>query len=620
VNSPKTLQMTGVPVDDWKLQLQANQIFNASSRITRAMVEIALQSMQMQTCVSVLKLEQAIETRCYSEFSTIWSQFDAIGQKHSATLFNHVKTIQQLKVFDHFQLECLIGKATAQKLKESVAKLPIFAPQVIDVCFVDRHLVTQECTWEVKMLVQSSSTLRECRVNIVAGIWHGAASIVKRHYLLQESGPANCITFNVKTKSNEKHIIVHMAVSSCSHAGIDREIIYKCAINWAEAKKPSISRIEEINEKTLEVLGKKKTEVEASKDFVEEFQETEHLHDAPATQAKPRQKIPKDSGTINSDEPMKFTEKQLGLLPNKALKTVAQIKTKKGEQRLEWTDDEDELVFQEELFKHMDHPISIEQNNLRHDARIERQRVPRHRGLDDGIMQERSAQIMNQGFPLVSKSVQQNSFFSFQESNPVKVNQLQWRDAATRLGEQHIQNEQEPIRESRNPFASFAYQPEQKELTLSRNPQVIEKIPDMRALAQTSEQKANIFPRKITFDNDPSMLATGSQAMNPRSNSARFEGMPWCAADSEQKGNLIHAQRIEQTKTITPQNNVVQVVKKHCFAWNLLKLTPSLQLLSMYKTLRGSRVVSNFDPQSNTTETENQSLKNLVSNRAASIV
>jgi Sec63 Brl domain len=70
VNSPKTLQMTGVPVDDWKLQLQANQIFNVSSRITRAMVEIALQSMQMQTCVSVLKLEQAIETRCYSEFST----------------------------------------------------------------------------------------------------------------------------------------------------------------------------------------------------------------------------------------------------------------------------------------------------------------------------------------------------------------------------------------------------------------------------------------------------------------------------------------------------------------------------------------------------------------------
>jgi hypothetical protein len=235
-------------------------------------------------------------------------------------------------------------------------------------------------------------------------------------------------------------------------------------------------------------------------------------------------------------------------------------------------------------------------------------------------MQERSAQIMNQGFPLVSKSVQQNSFFSFQESNPVKVNQLQWRDAVTRLGEQHIQNEQEPIRESQNPFASFAYQPVQKELTLSRNPQVIQKIPDSRALTQTSEQKANMFPRKITFDNDPSILATGSQVMNPRYDSARFEGMPWYAADSEQKGNSIHAQRIEQTKTITPQSNVVQVVKKHCFAWNLLKLTPSLQLLSMYKTLRGSRVVSNFDPQSNTTETENQSLKNLVSNRAASIV
>ena len=156
---------------------------------------------------------------------------------------------------------------------------------------------------------------------------------------MQESGPANSIIFTVTTKSNERNIIIHLAVLSCTHAGIDREIIYKCAINSPDAKRPSAGRIDEINEKTLEVLAKKtKNESAVAKDSMEEFQGIDRFHESQATQAKrkPKQTVAKDHDAMSIDE------KQLSLLPNKALRTVATIKKKTAQQQLELTDDENE--------------------------------------------------------------------------------------------------------------------------------------------------------------------------------------------------------------------------------------------------------------------------------------
>jgi hypothetical protein len=586
------------------------------------MVEIALQSMQMQTCVSILKLEQAVETRCYSEFSTIWSQFDAIGHKHSVTLFNHVKTIHQLKTFDHFQLESLIGKATAQKLRESVLKLPIVAPQIVDVHFVDQNSMTQQCKWEVKMLLQSSSTSRECRVNILAGLWHGAASLVKRHFLV-ESGPANCMTFMVTTKSREKNVIIHMAVLSCTHAGIDREIIYKCAINWADSNTPSLGRIEEINEKTLEVLGKKKSENEASKDFVEENEDTNQARDSQATQTKlkSKQKLPRDHSVMTLEETVKFSEKQLSLLPNKALKTVSEIKKKKtAEQRFELTDDEDELVFQEELFNQMDHPESTEQKWLLAEEREKSQQIGQRRAVESGKTQGNSAPVVNQGMPDLS-NFQQISSFSHQESNSINYNHWPRRDQATRQGYQSTQNVQhESIYEDRNPFANFAYKPVQKELCLSKNPQALEKIPEFRTPVKASTQQA-MLPRKITFDTESSFSALEPRMTHPRSEYARLEAS-WRTAGCEQTGFSIKDPKIHEAQvTAAPGNNVVQVIDMHRAVCSLpTELTPSLQLLSMYKTFRASKTVCNFLPISDTVESESKTLKSQVSNRAASIV
>ena len=564
----KLLQLTGVSIDDWKLQLQTNQIFNVSSRITRAMVEIALQSMQMQTCVSVLKLEQAIETRCYSEFSTIWSQFDAIGHKHSATLFNHVKTIQQLKAFDHFQLESLIGKATAQKLKDSVSKLPNFLPQLVDVRFLDKNLTNHDCKWEVKVLVRCLTKLQECRVNILAGLWNGTVSIVKRHYLLQESGPENFMTFTVTTKSGDRNMIVQLAILSTTHAGIDREIIYKCAINWADAKTPSIGRIEEINEKTLEILGRKKSECE--KDCVEENQEKDALHDPQDVQAKskPKQKLPKDQGiTMSFHEPLKFTDKQLGLLPNKTLKTVAEIKKKKSEQRLELTDDENELAFEDELFKQMDNPKSTEQRRFHHDVGKEPHQTYQKHVMEARQMNEKSVHVMNQEQSIVKNWPQNMLPFSPQESTSIEFNHLLRRDQATKKDEQSIQIEQQPsYNEYRNPFAPFAYKPVQRGYEFSKHPQVLERIPTFTTLAKTSEKQANLLPRKITSENDSLVLASDTRFINQSSDkNSHFQGMHWSNAESEHEGHSIHTQHMNETKLTTPQNaGMVQVVCMHC--------------------------------------------------------
>ena len=567
-------QLCGIPIDDWKLQLQANQVFNVSSRITRAMVEIALQSMQMQTCVSVFKLEQAIETRCYSEFSTIWSQFDAIGQKHSAALFGHVETIQQFKTFDSFQLECLIGKATAQKLKDSVAKLPIFAPQLLEIRFLDRNNVTQDCKWEVKMLIQSMSALRESRVNILAGIWRGCAAVVKRHFLLQDDGPANNITFTITTKPNERNIIIHMAVLSCSYAGIDREIIYKCAVNWADPKKPFASRIEEVNEKTLEVLGKKKADTVAANDHDEEFQENDQQDDSQATHAKrkPKQIAQKDQSMMNADEPLKFTEKQLRLLPNKALKTVSAIKRKKqDDQRFELTDEENESAFQEELFKQMDHPQSTEKHHQQHYSEVGEGTQRSHESSikEFGMMRTKFMNEQNQGKPMASNRFRQDlsvpivSPKSQQKKSTAILQTL--HNKATKTGRQIIQDElQETTQEFRNPFANFAYKHMQSDLPVSKtNDQALQNVTLQTACAKTLEfQQPSL---KKLAENDLWHSAGAPKVMyQQHSGTARSEGLSWFSAEqSEEKQDSRsgYNPKNTETKVAVPQNsNMVQVV------------------------------------------------------------
>jgi len=535
------------------------------------MVEIALQSMQMQTCVSVFKLEQAIETRCYSEFSTIWSQFDAIGQKHSAALFGHVKTIQQFETFDSFQLECLIGKATAQKLKDSVAKLPIFAPQLLEIRFLDRNNVTQDCKWEVKMLIQSMSALRESRVNILAGIWRGCAAVVKRHFLLQDDGPANCITFTVTTKSNERNIIIHMAVLSCSYAGIDREIIYKCAVNWADPKKPFASRIEEVNEKTLEVLGKKKADTVAANDHDEEFQENDQQDDSQATHAKrkPKQIAQKDQSMMNADEPLKFTEKQLRLLPNKALKTVSAIKRKKqDDQRFELTDEENESAFQEELFKQMDHPQSTEKHHQQHYSEVGEGTQRSHESSikEFGMMRTKFMNEQNQGKPMASNRFRQDlsvpivSPKSQQKKSTAILQTL--HNKATKTGRQIIQDElQETTQEFRNPFANFAYKHMQSDLPVSKtNDQALQNVPLLTACAKTLEfQQPSL---KKLSENDLWHSAGAPKVMY--SGTARSEGLSWYSAgqsEEKQDSRSGYNPKTTETKVAVPQNsNMVQVV------------------------------------------------------------
>ena len=572
--------MSGISIDDWKLQLQANQIFNVSSRITRAMIEIALQSKQMQTCVSTFKLEQSIETRCYSEFSTIWSQFDSIGQKHSTTLFDHVKTIQQFKGFDSFQLECLIGKATAQKLRESVTKLPIFTPQMVDIRFVDKNLATQECKWEVQITIQRSHSPRECRVNILAGLWHGVASVVKRHYLLQETGSGDCITFTVTTKPSERNIIVHLAVLSCSHAGIDREVFYKCAINWVDAKTPSLGRIEEINETTLEVLGKKKPEIDASKDFVGSIEENDRWNDAQPTQAKknPKQTVSKECVAM-IDESLTFTEKQLSLLPNKALKSVSGINRKQAEQRLELSDDEDEMAFQEELFQHMDHPQSSDQphKNLNYEFRGESQRNHQSLPHDTSSLQRNPAFAPTQSS--VSNHFEHNSPLEpLQKSN---YNSQLWRNQADNIGLQWFEDgKKEPINENRNPFESFTYKPMRSDFQKDR--QSSEKSPvSVSVFSKTCEQRgASAYHLKKSFDADPSFVTVTSQKQLLSSDTDNYERKPYPAA-FEQQGRSANAQRISESKLPAPPQStgnagMVQVCLHctRCASRLLLQLTP----------------------------------------------
>ncbi len=564
-----TLQMTGISIDDWKLQLQANQIFQVSSRITRAMVEIALQSMQMQTCVSILKLEQAIETRCYPEFSTIWSQFDAIGQKHSTTLYGHVKTIQQFKTFDYFQIECLIGKATAQKLKESVAKLPIFVPQLVNVRFVDRHLVTQDCKWEIQIEIQRSHTPQECRVNILAGLWHGAVSVVKRHYLLQESGPANSIVFTVTTKSNERNIIIHLAVLSCTHAGIDREIIYKCAINSADARRPSAGRIDEINEKTLEVLAKKtKNESTVPKDSMEESQGIDRFHESQATQAKrkPKQTVAKDHDAMSIDE------KQLSLLPNKALRTVATIKKKTVQQQLELTDDENELAFEEELFKQMDYPQLTEQNytvlhcerkneQQRHEAfsvTVERMQVQpncvqsQNQGKSTPFHFERNFPmgLANQQMPHVEPTPPLRQYQSMIMERPSNQNEIQETFCF----------------EKENPFASFAYKFTQSDSRILKDQKAIDKKTVATSFVKPCEQIETkiVSPKKITLDvpDVDRSLSAASQEIFALPQGSRFEGKQRHPGAFETIANSIHTKNVNEQKL--PQHaGMVQVVSIH---------------------------------------------------------
>ena len=557
--------MSGISIDDWKLQLQANQIFNVSSRITRAMIEIALQSKQMQTCVSTFKLEQAIETRCYSEFSTIWSQFDSIGQKHSTTLFDHVKTIQQLRGFDSFQLECLIGKATAQKLRESVSKLPIFVPQMVDIRFIDKHLVTQECRWEIKILIQRSPS-RECRVNILAGLWHGDVSVVKRHYLLQESGTGDCITFTVTTKPKERNVIIHLAVLSCSHSGINSEVFYKCAINWADPQNPSPGRIEEINEKTLEVLGKKKPEIDVSKDFDCDTEANDRLNDAQPTQAKKNSKhtMSKECVAI-SDEPLKFTEKQLSLLPNKALKSVSGIKRKQIEQRMEMSDDGDDVAFQEELFKYMDHPQSSDPTLKRLNYEFREESQWNRRSPQDASMPQRNSVLApRQGNPNVSHHFQQNSSLEHhQQCNYNDVAQLR-HDKAANVGQQWIEDgKQEPMNENRNPFESFAYKPLRSDFHKLSDLQSSNKSP-VSIFSKTCEQRsANLSPKQMSFDVDSSSVAATSQKSLLRPDVDRCERRPWNPAECE-PARFANVQRISETKLSAPQSapnaGMVQVV------------------------------------------------------------
>ncbi len=567
-------QLTGVPIDDWKLQLQANQIFNVSSRITRAMVEIALQSMQMQTCVSILKLEQAVETRCYPEFSTIWSQFDAIGQKHSTALFSHVKTIPQLKTFDFFQIECLIGKATAQKLKESVSKLPTFVPQLMNVRFVDRNIVTQDCKWEVQIEIQRSYTPQECRVNVLAGLWHGAASLVKRHYLLQESGPANSMTFTVTSKSNDRNLIIHLAVLSCTHAGIDREIIYKCAINFADAKKPSAGHIDEINEKTLEVLAKKKSEMNESKDFsVEEFPDNDRFHESQSTQAKrkPKTVAAKDHDIMSTDDAFRLTEKQLGLLPNKALKTVGTIKKKQAEHQLELTDDENHLafeqeLFEQELFKQMDYPKSPKHN---YEGLNRELKVPHRREVSSvkvGMVLDQSiCAVPNEGTQTPNQ-IEKNFSSLSKEASPVEVNSSLRYNRAIRMERLSCQAEiREPIRrEVANPFSSFAYIPMQSDTLLLKDHQALKNKREERVFTLPSEQLAISSPKKINFDADRSLPATPLQGIIPFSEVSRIEGSSWhnvIKSGCENYGNAIKAKSINEPKLPTaPNAGLVQVV------------------------------------------------------------
>lgn len=561
-------QLTGVSIDDWKLQLQANQIFNVSSRITRAMVEIALQSMQMQTCVSVLKLEQAVETRCYPEFSTIWSQFDAIGQKHSTTLFGHVKTIQQLKTFDSFQIECLIGKATAQKLKESVAKLPMFAPQLMNVRFLDRHLVTQDCKWEVQIEIQRSYTPQECRVNVVAGLWQGAASLVKRHYLLQEFGPANAMNFTVTSKPNDRNIIIHLAVLSCTHAGIDREIIYKCAIDSGDSKKPSAGRIDEINEKTLEVLAKKKPESHESRDYLEEDQSDHQFRESQSTQAKrkPKPAVTKDRDTLGTDESFTLTERQLGLLPNKALKTATKIKTKQVQH--ESTDNTNRLaceqeLFEQELFKQMDYPKSLEHNHkgTRGENKEELQERYEAHNVKLAIMKEQSnyRQLSNE-VKHNPKQIKENFSVPSKEMSPIEICSMRSNEA-NRLEELRFQNEiQKPVRcGSRNLFEKFAYNPRQSDSLVSKSHRALEKKPVETALAKPCEKIAILSPRKIIFDADRSLHAASLQGIHPFSEDSHFEGRA-CFKVCETNCKSVNAKSMnEQTLPVTQNARMIQV-------------------------------------------------------------
>jgi hypothetical protein len=565
-------QLTGTPIDDWKLQLQANQILNVSSRITRAMVEIALQSMQMQTCISVLKLEQAVETKCYPEFSTIWSQFDAIGQKHSTTLFGHVKTIQQLKSFDYFQIECLIGKATAHKLKDSVSKLPIFVPRLLSVRFVGRHFVSQDCKWEIQMEIQRSYTPNECRVNILAGLWHGTASMVKRHYLLQESGPANSMTFMVTSTSNDRYLIIHLAVLSCTHAGLDREIFYKCAIDSVDANTHLAGRIDEINEKTLEVLARKKTDIHELKDSMEEVKGDDRFDASQSTQAKKKPKMiaTKDRDEMNTDETFNLTEKQLGLLPNKTLKTVTAIKKKQAEPQLEFSDDENYFEFQkeqfeQELFKQMDCPKSTEQDfegltyecneELQHCDEVHSAKV----GMIDDLQNCAHLQKIEKSTP---NHIQMNFSVSSKKSSPIKLNLSQRPNLSNEKERLRFQFAiQEPIRcESSNPFASFAYNPKQNDCTVLKNSEPLENKAVPITFDNSSEQPATFLPKSKFFDTDRSIPETSLQGMFPYSQISRFEGRPRHNKTCEMIGTSIQTRSINEPVLHTTHNaGLVQV-------------------------------------------------------------
>jgi hypothetical protein len=70
---------------------------------------------------------------------------------------------------------------------------------------------------------------------------------------------------------------------------------------------------------------------------------------------KPKQSVAKDHDAMSIDE------KQLSLFLNKALRTLA-IKKETAQKQYKLTDDEDELTFEEELFKLMDYPQLTEQN------------------------------------------------------------------------------------------------------------------------------------------------------------------------------------------------------------------------------------------------------------------
>jgi hypothetical protein len=399
-------------------------------------------------------------------------------------------------------------------------------------------------------------------------------------------------------------------------------MIYKCEINWKDAKTPTVGRIEEIHEKTLEVLGNK-IEIDALKG-IDEIHDDDHIHEEQSKNAKkkPKQSVQREKFSLHADDPLKFTEKQLNLLPNKALNSVA-IKQKNANQKLEMTDDDQDVEFQEEVFKYMDDPRSNQQINTSENEIFEFKEVsqwyqPRP-NKELSTIQTNSVNTKNLRKPTFSDSFDGNSCPTQSNNFNEVVGLTQRKNEAMRMEQQKIQSTKMLACENENPFACFAFKPAQSNFLNRRDQPTPEKSPlPMVHFAKSCEQSAHQSPKILSFDAGHPISNSLSIDAFARSQAARAEGIPRETFDSDKQGNSMSMQKSHEKKMHVPQNAGLIQVQILC-KFLMKKTHTVVQLLSMYKTVRESKTVCNFVPTS-TVEIEGTSAKSSTSSRAALIV